>query len=472
MSVGHVAFRQIWSRGARRGYATHHPAFKRDDAIEWVGLHTRTSHADYPPYMPVDDDEELMDFTDPMMRHERFNRDLRINHPNERLLSDAQREVLEARLNRQLEGKIRAKEIEHRIASLLDERKAGIRSKILVGDEIPEAAAHATITHIGTLDGFEEAVEPVRLTRGKALRYAAELDMALCVTGFSEDGTEAVCRLRHLNAWLTRRARARIALETSQMQVNADREHATVEYSIRAHIEQGHLAEKGILVCDDLHAKRRVRITVRNCVSCRDAAELLLHVCWTVHQMSFAGGGKPAAAFYMGAPMFDLFGASSVLTPLGEGRKTQLIDARTMLELGNAVQQARDEEFEKNVAEAGESQRIAMEESRRRMFYGVQEDFLSSKLRDNTIIASTDPWSLPVTNSDLQTMEITNAMRLAGQSQEQIDEYTAPMDFGEHKLIKPDDLREATMGTASDHDVELSPGPDGSTRIKPFAPNS
>eukprot|EP01059_Diplonema_ambulator_P016144 TRINITY_DN27468_c0_g1_i1.p1 TRINITY_DN27468_c0_g1~~TRINITY_DN27468_c0_g1_i1.p1 ORF type:complete len:461 (+),score=70.60 TRINITY_DN27468_c0_g1_i1:40-1422(+) len=432
----------------------------------------RTHHGDYPSVLNTEYNGE-MDFDDPMMRHMKYNRDIRMLSKGEQRLRRDQVEVLEQRWEKQIKGRIRAAEITERVKALREERMAKIKEGMLIGDEIPETASKVTITHIGTLDGFDEPVAPVDLTRSAARKYEEELGMSLCLTALSEDASHAICRLRHLMSYLARTARQEIALETSQMQRNSDRESPIIEYPIRANIQSKNLIYKCYEICERLYDNNRVRIVARNCTNCIDSAELLLHICRVLDAVATGDDcvnpidkKDSFVSFSMGAPVFSNLTCSCVLIPLGDGKPSQLISHDTMMAMARSVQQSRDEMFERQVTEeGGVSGRTTLEESRRRMFYGAQEDFLSSKARDETIEARLDPWLLPPSNADIRNMEHDAEMRLAGHQQSLIPTADADYTTGEHVFIHPDKLREGFVGSEDDFEIELTPGPDGKTRV-------
>ena len=432
-------------------------------------------HRHFPDVLPVNDDpenENLMEFTDAMMQHERFNKDLRIISKAERLKelppTKAQRAVLEQRLNRQLSGQIRAAEIASQVRLRLEEEMKRLQGEMLVGDELPETVDRVTVTHIGTLDGFDEPILPhVVLTRAKALAYEEELGMTLCVEDLSEECDEAVCRMRHLKPYLARQARMRIAQSTAQLQQNRDRDLEVQHVEFRAGIEDCNTRQKCNEVCRLLTKGFRVRIVARNCVTSVDSAEMLHFLVEAINATAHVDGapdGKPYVTFAMGAPMFSKNAASCMLVVLAEGKPTQIIDQLTVVQMGSAVDRAEDEAFEREVSDEGEGMRGLMEESRRRKFWGVQEDFLTAKLRRGDVMDKHDFDVAPVTNHDTQQMEYHNKMREVGVKREVVEGYDGETMFGEHQWQSPAEAQRRREGSMEDAMMELSPGPDGQPR--------
>eukprot|EP01064_Diplonema_japonicum_P021547 TRINITY_DN31118_c0_g1_i1.p1 TRINITY_DN31118_c0_g1~~TRINITY_DN31118_c0_g1_i1.p1 ORF type:complete len:436 (+),score=58.73 TRINITY_DN31118_c0_g1_i1:47-1354(+) len=430
----------------------------RRTLIRYVST-VRSDHRDFPSVHGTDPNDE-MDFSDPMMRHMKHNKDIRILSKEEEPVGRAQVKVMEERLSRQLEGKIRAAEIANEVRTQMSDTIDTIKEEMLIGDEIPASVGKITITHIGTLDGYDEKVTDVEMTRKSALQYENELKMSLCLTALNEQADHAYCRLRHLQPFLVRTARSRIALESSQKQLNSDREQHIEEYSIRANIQTKDLIVKCEEICSLLYENKRVRLIARNASNAIDSAELLYHICSVLDEV-----GKTLVSFSVGAPLFSMHTASSMLIPLSESSPTQLLQYDMLMSLAQAVQHSRDEAFEREVEEEGDAMRPILEEARRRGFYGAQEDFLSTKARDQTIQARLDPWSLPVSNSDLRSIEYDGEMRMAGLSQDLLPTDDQDYTNADHTYVKPSDVEESLYGKPSDHDIELASGIDGKPRV-------
>eukprot|EP00755_Sulcionema_specki_P015243 Sspe_Gene.58811::Locus_32293_Transcript_2_2_Confidence_0.667_Length_2102::g.58811::m.58811 len=401
-SVGRTA--RLW---ARRGVST------------WAD-EGRVHHRDFPPVVAEGGGDDLLEFTDPVMRHERFDRNTRITDPRDLPLSAEQREVLEQRLDRQMLGKVRSSEISGRVREMLPKVKAELRGKILVGDEIPDMVQRVVVTHLGSIDGtdtditeIDDGVPPVLPLR-KAKAYAEKLGMSLCLVAMSECGTVGYARLRHLEAWLSAEGRRVIANQTVQMQLNEERRTEGEVFEFRANIDQPDLEKHAVRICEKLWNRQAVRVTVKHAVTKRDQAMMLMHVCEFVQRAAEATG-KPMVAFRQGPPMFGRLSATMVLTPLGEGRtKSKLIDHRMMFELALAAENQDVRDLNDKV-DASSRGREHVEECHRRIFHGTQEDFVSTKLRDPVRIDLSEPMMEPSTNHEVQLKEFDDRMRLAGQ---------------------------------------------------------
>ena len=402
-----------------------------------------------------------MEFSDPMMRHEKYSSGMRIVSRSERLseqgVTQAQQKLLEERLSRQLAGKIRVDEIAAAIKQDLPDAVKEMKEAILVSDEIPEVQS-VTITHIGTLDGHDEPIYPhVVLSRAKALQYEKELEMTLCVEDMNEECNAVVCRMRHLDAYVTRVCRAKIANKTAQMQQNTDQNTEIESVIIRANIADYALVKKCKQICSRLYEGSKVRITAKNCITAQDSAYLLQFICQSVKETSYGAASTPYVSFHMGVPMFSKLAASCILTPLEEG-STQLIEGTTMMQMAVAVDRADDEDFERECSGETASKRVAMEESRRRMFYGLQEDFLSRKQRDPDLIEKYMPWEEPTDNKDAQQLEYDAAMQQAGENKAQKETYAGNLFGGAQQYQSPQEYLDMQEGTPQDAEMDLSPG--------------
>eukprot|EP01062_Namystynia_karyoxenos_P076433 TRINITY_DN7497_c0_g1_i1.p1 TRINITY_DN7497_c0_g1~~TRINITY_DN7497_c0_g1_i1.p1 ORF type:complete len:551 (+),score=133.32 TRINITY_DN7497_c0_g1_i1:78-1655(+) len=408
----------------------------------------RDGHGDFPAVLPRHTEgEELLEFDEPMMRHERYDRDVRMHAPEHMPLSRAQRAVLEQRLDSQLRGRVRAAELSARVQQQLGERVADLRSSIWVGDEIPDGAERIRITHLGTVDGQDVAVDgpPLVLGRDKAFAQARQMGMTLCCVRV--DGDEAYCRLRHLDAWLGSEARRRIAEETAQQQCSADRVQAGMMVTVRANIDCKDLQDKAKQMCEALYEGRRIRVQVKHCACPVDAAAMLLQVCEYVQQAADRGT-EIAVHFRQELPVFCRTGAMMVLAPLGEGRtETELIPHRTLMQLAHACQRMDEVDFERKVIEEGPQRRQQMEEARRRAYYGAQEDFLGVKIRDKDTIAKMESWSEPTSPFERQQIEHMERMRLAGQAQIMEDDFTCSTRWTEQDIESPQKTQEMIYGT-------------------------
>eukprot|EP01060_Flectonema_neradi_P038125 TRINITY_DN7914_c0_g1_i1.p1 TRINITY_DN7914_c0_g1~~TRINITY_DN7914_c0_g1_i1.p1 ORF type:complete len:393 (+),score=49.98 TRINITY_DN7914_c0_g1_i1:380-1558(+) len=365
-----------------------------------------------------------------------------------------------------MRGKISAGEVATAIRENLDKEVDHIKKRIITSHAIPYSVKQVTITHIGTLDGFDEEVDSVTMTRAKALQYESELNMTLCMTDISDCLTKAYCRLRHLDTYCIRNARASIAYKISQRQTTEVSE--IVEVNIRGGIQELSLVDKAQTIVRKLFARKRVRINIRLTVHPQDAVDILLYCCKVVEREArFMSSPDPipAVAFQMLMPVFMNHGVSCVLVPLVENSPKSIYIPKEMLdEMADTMQTKQDQEFEQEVFDAGENQRGKLEEKRRQQFWGAQEDFITTKLRDHARIERHAPWSLPDTEDQILNREVQNELRAAGQEQPTFTGPTYNTTQGEHEYMSPADDERSQYGDPNAEDVELSPGPDGGRR--------
>ena len=415
------------------------------------------------PVLPIYE-EETLDFEDPMMVHEQ-NWRARITEPEENPTMK-QRKYHKVRDIHRVRGKISAAEIATAVRENLEDEVEQIKKKIITGHAIPPSVREVTITHIGTLDGFDEEVDHVKLSREKALQYETELNMTLCMTDISECLTTAYCRLRHFETYCIRNARNSIAYRMSQKQSSLPSD--IIEMNLRGGIDDINLAEKSREVVKELFNRKRVRINIRLTVHPQDASDILLYACRMVdREAKFMSSPSPipAVAFKMMMPVFTNHGASCVLVPLAENSRESKFISKAMLdEMSDALQTKQDQEFEEELFGASDTTREKFDEKRRRQFWGAQEDFISAKLRDINRIERHAPWSLPDTEEQITHREIENALRRAGQNQGEIVGANYNTSQGEHEFMSQEDDALQQYGDPNSDDIELSPGPDGGRR--------
>eukprot|EP00756_Hemistasia_phaeocysticola_P061156 Hpha_TRINITY_DN464_c0_g1::TRINITY_DN464_c0_g1_i1::g.27779::m.27779 len=419
----------------------------------------RTSHRDFPPVLGAEppgatdmDPEGLLEFEDSTMRHEKWDRNIRMHPPEDRPLRSDQRAFLEERHDDQLRGRVRALEVATRVRDKMEDETAYLRSTVWMGEEIPASAETFRITHLGAVDGTDVPVEgpPLELRRALAFTQARRLGLSLCCTSVSHDGLTAYCRMRHFDAWLVAESKRRIAERTAQMQSNLSSEKDGVEFQIRSGCNPIHLEDKANQMCRALFEGRRVRVHVRHTVTAPDAADMLAQVCEYVQQCADLGTSI-AVHFRQEMPVFSRTGAMMVLVPLGEGRtKTELVDYRMLMQHANAFQRMEERDFERKVQEEGEYRRTTMEEARRRVLFGAHEDFVGAKMRDRDRLARREPWSEPATPHETQQLELQEEMRMAGEEQIMETDFTCRTSWGEQDIESPEVHREMLLGKSDD----------------------
>eukprot|EP01065_Artemidia_motanka_P008035 TRINITY_DN14015_c0_g1_i1.p1 TRINITY_DN14015_c0_g1~~TRINITY_DN14015_c0_g1_i1.p1 ORF type:complete len:293 (+),score=77.42 TRINITY_DN14015_c0_g1_i1:571-1449(+) len=265
---------------------------------------------------------------------------------------------------------------------------------------------------------------------------------------------EGRCRLRHLEAWLTAEAKRQIADKAAQVQASGDREKDGVVIEVRSNCDNYHLDEFAEKACRALWDGRRVRVHVRHTALAIDAAAMLAQFCEYVQQRADIGT-EVVVHFRQELPVFNKTGAMMVLAPRGEGSsRTKLIDWRTMQQYAEAYQRSEDADFARELETAGEYEQQNMEEARRRMSFGAQEDFLSMKQRDWSRLSREEPWTIPATPHESDQLERERELRAAGEQQVLDTGFVAEVSWPEQEIQSPAETAAEVYGRADDSPVD------------------